>query len=315
MLATRLHLERILCPSDFSDFSVRAVEYAAALAKRFEARLSVLHVLRSVVAATGGPYFPATGEMRDRAACELRSFVEPAIQAGAIVATELREGDVWREIQARAAELPADLLVMGTHGRSGFEQLLLGSVTEKVLRRASCPVLTVCHDAERTWREPALFRRILCATDFSESSPLTVAFALSLAAEQQAQLTLLHVLDGLQLYRAAPEFDPWRRQLEETARRQLEAAVAAAARDWCTVQHRVTVGRAHSEIVGVAREQDADLIVMGTHGHGSIARAFFGSTSHHVVREASCPVLTVRPRQPSPLAHAELAQAVTAFQP
>lgn len=315
MLATRLHVERILCPTDFSDYSVRALGYAATLAKRLEARLSVLHVMPNVVAATGGPYFPATQQMRERAASELHAFTEPARTAGAVVAPELREGEVWREIQAMAAELPADLIVMGTHGRSGFEQFLLGSVTEKVLRRSSCPVLTVCHVAERPRGEPALFRRILCATDFSASSPLTIAFALSLAAEQQAELTLLHVLEGLQLYRAAPEFGPLNRQLEEAARQQLEASVASAARDWCTVQHRVTVGRAHSEIVRVARDQDADLIVMGTHGHSSIASLFFGSTSYHVVRGAGCPVLTVRPLEPRPKAREEPATAAVAFQP
>jgi nucleotide-binding universal stress UspA family protein len=315
MLATRLQIERILCPTDFSDFSAKAFAYAAALASRFEARLRVLHVLPGVVIATGGPYFPATREMHDRAEDALQSFVAPACQAGVQVATELREGDAWREIQARAAELPADLIVMGTHGRSGFEHLLLGSVAEKVLRRASCPVLTVCHDEDRTWREPALFRRILCAADLSESTPLAIAFALSLAAEQQAELTLLHVLEGVQLYAATPEYASLRRDLEESARRQLEAAVATAARDWCTVRHCVTVGRAHREIVNVAREQKADLIVMGTQSHGPMTRLFFGSTSHHVVREAGCPVLTVRPLEPRPKAREEPVPAVVAFQP
>jgi nucleotide-binding universal stress UspA family protein len=315
MLATRLQVDRILCPTDFSDFSAKAFGYAAALASRFEARLHVLHVLPGVVIATGGPYFPATRAMHDRAENALQEFVRPACQAGVTVATELREGDAWREIQARAAALPADLIVMGTHGRSGFEHLLLGSVAEKVLRRASCPVLTVCHDETRTWREPALFRRILCAADLSESMPLAITFALSLAAEQQAELTLLHVLDGLQVYAPTPEYATLRHDFEESARRQLEAAVAAAAREWCTVQHRVTVGRAHREIVNVARELKADLIVMGTQSHGPVSRLFFGSTSHHVVREAGCPVLTVRPLPPRPKAREEPVPAVVAFQP
>jgi nucleotide-binding universal stress UspA family protein len=315
MLATRLQVDRILCPTDFSDFSAKAFGYAAALASRFGARLQVLHVLPGVVIATGGPYFPTTREMRDRAEDALQGFVRPACQAGVPVATELREGDAWREIQSHAAELPADLIVMGTHGRSGFEHLLLGSVAEKVLRRAPCPVLTVCHDETRTWREPTLFRRILCAADLSESMPLAIAYALSLAAEQQAELTLLYVIEGLQLYATIPEYAGLRQDLEESARRHLEAAVAAAARDWCTVQHRVTVGRAHREIVNVARELKADLIVMGTQSHGPLSHLFFGSTSHQVVREAACPVLTVRPLQRRPKAREEPVPTVVAFQP
>jgi nucleotide-binding universal stress UspA family protein len=231
---------------------------------------------------------------------DLRQAIAPAIEAGVPVETITREAEPWREIVAVAEELPADLVVMGTHGRGGFEQLLLGAVAEKVLRRAPCPVLTVCREEGRTWEAPGLVRRILCATDLTESSGPTVQYALSLAAEYQAAVTVLHVLEGLPAsdnpaYKELPETAAMLRQVEAVVREQLHRAIPPDARDWCEVSERVTVGRAHREVLRLAVEESADLIVMGARRHGLMAWATMGSTLHHVVREASCPVLTVRP--------------------
>lgn len=304
-MTDRIRIERILCPTDFSVFSTRALRHAAALARRFEARLTVLHVIPQWIPYTHGPaYFPAP-MLANPSLCrhveeDLREFAAPAIDAGVPVETMMREAEPWREIQAIAEELPADLLVMGTHGRGGFEQLLLGAVAEKVLHRAPCPVLTVCHEEGRTWEAPGLIRRILCATDLSESSSATVRYALSLAAEYQASLTLLHVLEGVPAsdnpaYKELPETAALLHQIEGVAREQLHRAVPDDARDWCDVTERIGLGRAHREVLRVAAEESADLIVMGARRHGLLARTVMGSSSHHVVREASCPVLTVRP--------------------
>src|SRR4029453_12233128 len=102
---------------------------------------------------------------------------------------------------------PADLLVMGTHGRGGFEHLILGSVTEKVLRGVACPILTVCHEEGRTWAAPGLMSRILCATDLTATSSRTMRYALSLAAENQARVTFLHVVEPASTL-AASEYAP-----------------------------------------------------------------------------------------------------------
>lgn len=323
MTATRIQVEQVLCPTDFSIFSSRALRHATALARRFEARLTVLHVIPYVVPyGSGLPYYlpaptVASPAMRQHADEEMRRFVEPAVDAPVPVRMEIREGDPWREIQSLAEELPADLVVMGTHGRGGFEHLLLGSVAEKLLRRSPCPVLTVCHEEGRTWQAPGLVRRILCATDFSQSSADATALAFSLAEKNQAEVTLLHVVEGLPergeyMYYAVPETAPLRENLEQKAREQLHTAVPEEVRAGCPIEERVTVGRAYKEILRAAAEQRADLIVMGTHGRGPVGRMFFGSTSHHVVREATCPVLTVRSRQASGGARAKAVEAVAA---
>jgi nucleotide-binding universal stress UspA family protein len=304
-MTERIQIEHILCPTDFSVFSERALRHATALARRFEARLTVLHVIPQWTPYTHAPvYFPAP-MLANPSLCrhveeDLRQAVVPAIESGVAVETMLREAEPWREIQAVAEELPADLLVMGTHGRGGLEQLLLGAVAEKVLRRAPCPVLTVCREEGRTWESPGLVRRILCATDLSEASQRTVAYALSLAAEYEAAVTVLHVLEGVAAsdspaYKELPETAALLRQVERVAREQLHLAIPQNARAWCEVKEQVVPGRAHREVLRIAVEESADLIVMGSRRHGLLAWTSVGSTLHHVVREASCPVLTVKP--------------------
>ena len=304
-MTDRIQIERILCPTDFSPFSTRALRHAAALARRFDARLTVLHVIPHWTPYAGGlEYLPAplllNPAIRQRLESDLYDFATYAIEAGVAVETLIREAEPWREILAVAGERCSDLLVMGTHGRSGIEQLLLGAVAEKVLHRAPCPVLTVCREEGRTWEAPGVIGRIVCATDLSDASDPTLRYALSLAEEYQSALTVLHVLEGVPssddpAYRSLPESAALLKQIEGVAREQLHQAIPPHARDWCDIRERVEHGRAHRELLRIAADESADLIVMGARRHGLVARAVLGSTSHHVVREASCPVLTVRP--------------------
>jgi nucleotide-binding universal stress UspA family protein len=314
MTTARLQIRRVLCPTDFSEFSDRALGHAIQISRWFHSRISALHVIPYVIPAGAGdmPYFPAPAtaspEVRASERRELRRFAAPAERAGVAVEMELREGDPAREIARSAQDLPADLVVMGTHGRGGFERLLLGSVTEEVLRRSPCPVLTVCHGDRPPAEGPALFRRILCATDLSASSGNTLEFALSMAEEEGAELYLLHVLEGLDAAFGQPApfgalFEgPRRSELAEEARERMRKAVPDEARLWCRISEEVVAGRAHEQILGAANERKADLIVVGTHGGGAVERLFFGSTAGHVVRGATCPVVTVPPLKRAPVA-------------
>jgi nucleotide-binding universal stress UspA family protein len=196
---------------------------------------------------------------------------------------------------------------MGTHGRGGFEHLFLGSVAEKVVRRAPCPVLTVGRTKARPAHRP-LFRRILCATDLAPASEHTIEMALSLAGENDARITLMHVLESLpedprgRLYLAVPEIEPLRRELAAQAEARLRAAVPEGARAFCDVSERVEAGSAWRQILSVAKDMDADLVVIGAHAKGG--SGIFGSTSSQVVRHAPCPVLIVRERTGKPAAPA-----------
>lgn len=303
-MTERIQIDRILCPVDFSVFSTRALRHAAALARRFEARLVVLHVVPQWRPYANMPAYYPEPMLANPVLCEqvhrdVLAFVSEAIADGVPVETVVRESEPWREILTVADEKAVDLIVMGTHGRGGFEQLLMGSVAEKVLNRAACPVVTVCHEEGRTWEAPGLVRNILCATDLSPASAPTIRYALSLAAEFQCTLTLLHVLDGLAnldspAYAHLPPAAAVLSQHEAVARQQLRDAVEPDARAWCSVEERIVPGRAAEEILRVAAQTSADLVVVGGRYHASLARTVLGSTSRSVVRAASCPVLTVR---------------------
>ena len=301
-MSERLHVKRILCPTDFSGYSALALRYAVSLGRWFDAEVAVLHVLP--FRGSEFPYFSTLAspdsKVRQPAEDQLAQFVEPVLHEPVTIEPKLREGEPWREIVAEATALPADLIVMGTHGRSGFEHLLLGSVAEKVLRRAECPVLTVARGPRPTAKRHC-FRRILCGLDFTENSARTLRFALSLAEEDEARVTPLHILEGLPEASAlgrkelpVPGGGPLRCDLEAVALERLRQAVPDESRDFCEVKERVAVGKAYHEILRVAAEEQADLIVMGAHARGPLGGRFFGSTASHVVRAASCPVLTVR---------------------
>jgi len=221
------------------------------------------------------------------------------------VALEATEApDVHEEILVHAERLPADLIVMGTHGRSGFERLLLGSVTERVLRKARRPVLTVPAGSPHSATGPGAFDRILCAVDFSECSMAALGYAAALAEESRARLAVLHVIEL-----APPAYDPlvgppidlpgYRQACVTAGRERLRNVIPVAVRNSTGiaegVEELIVCGKPHHEILRVAEDERSDLIVLGVHGRNVVDRLLFGSTVEPVVRRARCPVLTVRP--------------------
>jgi nucleotide-binding universal stress UspA family protein len=298
---------RILCPIDFSEFSRRALDHALAVARCYRSTVTALHVVAPTPVVAPVPYFfgadaPPPPMMlppadREAIAAQLRQLVDAEQVPGIRVDTLIAEAPVaYREILVQAERLGADLVVIGTHGRSGFERLFLGSTAERVLRKATCPIMTVPPKApEAMPRGPVPFTRILCAVDFSDSSSLGLDYAVSLARESKAALTLAHVIETRPLYYdfsppVAIDLTAW---LEE-ARTRLRDMVPDAARASCAVTEAVREGSAHHEILALAGELESDLIVMGVRGRGAADLWFFGSTTHHVIREARCGVLTVR---------------------
>jgi nucleotide-binding universal stress UspA family protein len=287
-----------------SDTSRHALEHAFAFARWYRARVTVLHVLNvplPVIPPAAVPVGDASTvpPLRPEDVTEdVRRFASSASGADLSAAdVVVVEGSPVREILRQAEERRADLLVMGTHGRSGFEALFLGSVTEKVLRSTHVPVLTVPPAVERV--EAVVYNTILCPIEFSDASIRAMEYAFALAQETGARLILLHAIDQLvdapQPGALSPfNLEQYRQHLEEDARARLQAAVPAGARVWCTPEERVLSGKAYRVILETADQEKAEVIVMGVHGKGALNRRLFGSTTHHVIREAHCPVLTLR---------------------
>jgi len=305
MTEQALRLHRVLCATDLSHLSTHALSHATAIARTLGARLTVVYVSPSDV-PMGSEFAylaPASLQPEERAELEaqLREFVEPAVHAGVLVERQVLEGDPSREVIELAKELPADLLVLGLHPDSRLKHFLLGSMTEELLRHAPCPVLTVRHGVGPACDSHAPFRRILCATDLHGTGSEPIAYARSLAEAFASELLLLHVLErvpefepGSALQFSAAEIQAFRQGLAEDARERLHALVPEAARERLAVRDLVKAGRAHELILRMAREEGAELLVLGARGRGALERMLFGSTSRRVVREAPCPVLVVR---------------------
>jgi nucleotide-binding universal stress UspA family protein len=305
-MPVRIH--HILCPIDFSEGSRRALDHAVTLARWYHARLSVVHVYPRAIPVYGISYTGPEGlqpvvlsevdrqQLLSRLDAEV---VEDRAATHLTIETVLDEAaNVPEAVVSRARTTSVDLIVIGTHGRSGFERLMLGSVAEKLLRKAACPVLTVpAHAPDAVPREAGSIRRIVCPVDFSSSSEDALEYAASLAQESHASLTVLHVLEQLPdlgEYADAVGLTEHRDARFQQARTQLSHTVKAIVRGTCKADELVLVGRAYAEILRVAGDQAADLIAMGVRVRGTTDLLFFGSTTNHVVRAARCPVLTIK---------------------
>lgn len=297
-----IEITRILCPVDLSDTSRRALDHAVAIARWYGASITVLRVVPQAV-----PVVSYAGALYPGAVASSPADLEPIHAAtaqfaakeygGPVVETKVAEGDPAGEIVEQARQLGAGLIVMGTHGARGLDRLMAGSVTERVLRTTRCPVLTVPPSApDAVPAAPGLFRKIVCGIDFSPASMRALAFATSIAGEANAHLTAVHVIERTPLWplpASARDTESLRKPLEAAARQRLHAAIAEDLRAFAAVEEIVTWGEAGKALLDVASGEQADLIAIGAHG-GLAGTLGFGSTTHRIVRDAACPVVTLR---------------------
>ncbi len=292
-----LKVETIVCPVDFSEFSNKAYDYAYSLAKHYNAKLLVEHVVQPLQVAYPYCTFPEAMlqdswyKLKDEAEERLRGLVSAHARNGLEPKCFVREGYAWECILDFAEQRSADLIVMGTHGRHGLDRLNMGSVTERVVRKARCPVLAVrkpAHDFVEPGDavEPVHLHRILLATDFSDHAGRALGYAFSLAMEYNAKLTLLHVVERIGT-------NTFTQEEVATTTAELEKSIPADVRSWCTVNSLVRIGKPYEEIIQLAQEDQSDLIILGVRGRNTLDLALFGSTTHRVIRLGSCPVLAV----------------------
>ena len=289
---TRISLKNILYATDFSPAAVAALPYVKGLSKQYEATVHAVHVrLPATYPIVGPEMMPQVIEAaEDQAKSEAQELHE--ILADTPHDVSVTEGALWPTIIDMVHEKKIDLIVIGTRGRTGIGRALLGSVAEEIFRRAPCPVLTVgprvSKDAERRLE----MKEILYATDFSQESLGALPYAISLAQEHQARLTILHVTGEAE----AGELVHAEHYVEATKRR-LRELVSSEAKAWCEPNFRVEQGPVPEKILEVATALGADLIVLGIDGptgHRSTTLHLVYPTAHYVVTKAECPVLTFR---------------------
>jgi nucleotide-binding universal stress UspA family protein len=288
---TRIQLKNVVFATDFSNAAVAALPFAAEIAQRFGAKLFAVHAKtpENYALAATEIWLAANAEVA-RQTKELKETLHeqfPSVESDVLVAV----GGVWGVVEAVAEQKNADLIVVGTSGRRGIGKFILGSVAEEILRRAKCPVLTVGPHAPSEAPRDAKFRKILYATDFGDGAQVAAAYAVALAQEHQAHLTLLHVIEHPKIGELVRPHE-----LEAAALDRLRGLVPRGAELWCEPRAIVRQGGPAEEILEAAENEQADLIVLGVRKDKGIVRATHLPTAvaHEVISHATCPVLTVR---------------------
>ncbi len=285
---TRIALNNILYLTDFSAPSASALPYAKSLAMEFGAKLHALHILTPDVYAATTPELAVEVEegQKQYAKAQMKK-VEAGLRDLPHV-TRIESGAFWPGLENVINAAHADLIVVGTHGRTGVRKMLLGSIAEEVFRGSNIPVLTIGPGVSS--KPTSQLRCILYATDFTPASLAAVPYAFSLAEETQARLLLLHIIRQLRKEEMLGELSI------ADALHQLHELVPADSMLWCRPDPSVGYGDPAERIIEIAAEQYADMIVLGIrHGnHASVTAHLGETTAHKVVSRATCPVLTVR---------------------
>ena len=294
----RLNFKKILLLTDFSEPSEVAIPHASAIAREYQAEVCALHVMTPVPLPGTSPEVTANlietvEEWAQSGMQRLESQLAGVIHEALVV----RDVNVWPAVETALHEREIDLLILGTHGRTGATKLLLGSVAEEIFRCATVPVLTIGPGVRKGAHSGGRFHRVLFPTDFSPEAQTAAPFAVSMAEEHEAKLLLLNVMRNPDTSRSGIGSQ----DSVANVMHQLYEIVPRAAELWCRPEATVRFGNPGERILEVARESDSDLIVLGVRNPGGrlgAATHLERSTAHKVVAHAACPVLTIRGNRP-----------------
>ena len=297
-------IRKILFPTDFSECANQALCHATYLAQKFESELIMLHTIVMYEDDPQNPdhRFPDLLEcyesMEEVAETRMETSVDEEMKNKLHISKiNVRGISPSAKIIEFAEENEIDLITMGTHGRTAVSHFLLGSVAERVVRSAPCPVLTIGpeHGSET---KSMVYKKILVPIDFSEPCKNAVRYAFTLGKLYDAHLDLLHVVEGWihpAFYttwdKSILDFMP---DIQSKTNSAIDEFIADLNPEGLSVEKHVDEGRPHSLIVDFAEERSTDLIVIATRGLGAIDHLLLGSTAEKVVRRAPCPVLSVK---------------------
>jgi nucleotide-binding universal stress UspA family protein len=291
-----MRINKVLVAVDFSPASTLAVNHGIALARKFRAKLSLLHVIETPTALLYT--FPSGAEKVERQRLEqaekmLPILVAPEDQDDLDVKFLVKTGDIEEVIENAVHDEKADAVVMGTHGRSLFGRLLIGSVTQGLLRKLGVPVLTVCHVSR-----PLEFKRILFGTDLGPGSDKAFDFALQLAKTADSTLVVAHTIDKRPVVTyETPEvkavFDAEHDQAVQHARDRFAQFEAKASALEVPVECVLGKGDAAASLVRIADEAVVDLMILALRKRSVVSRTLLGTVAEPVIRNAHMPVFSV----------------------
>ncbi|MBI2819099.1 MAG: universal stress protein [Acidobacteria bacterium] len=303
----RLVIRNLLCAVDFTEYSYQAFRYATEIARHFGSHLFIQHIvaLPSEASWSDDPSGLAKERLRGArriAEDELRRLQTESDMADLNITYMLNDGVVRSQILETVAQKKIDLLVLGTHARKGVKRLFEGSLAERLMHEAVCPVLVVSRP-QKNGHDPLesgslRLRTILLATDFSRNSDRALTYALRWAAEWSGGVILLHTVEtgskAVQPFTdLLPEADGTLETRIRNAWEKLRILVPDPTHAHCQIEYEVRDGDAGEQILDCAAERKADLIVMGARGLGRSSFAW-GSTLSEVARDGRFPVLALR---------------------
>lgn len=281
-------IKRILFATDFSACARHAEGYVAFLAATYKAAVTVLHVLEIYEGA-----YVTTVQDQHESESRLNDIVRRLRQPGVPVTHRLQAGIPDAIIGDAAEETQADLIVLGTHGRTGLKHILLGSTAERVLTMAPCPVLTIRLPEKAEGEEakrPIQLKHVAIPIDFSDCSMDALEYGARIAKDRGASVTLLHILEPLS-YGIDLTFGHAAEQNRQRVAAQLKQAADEIQSQGVSVRAVIRGGVPADSILDYTRTSDCDLVAMGTHGRRGIAHVVKGSVAEAVLRRSPCPVL------------------------
>lgn len=281
-------INNVLLLTDFSPVSTAALHYALSVARRFRAKVYVSHVLEPPLVAPRSATFYETAPAREDAEKKFGALLDEGELNDVLHETILSEGPLSRVVQEIVREKEIDLIVVGTHGRKGFQKMMLGSIAEEIYRKTACPVLAIGPENPANPESEMSPRRILLATDLQDEAHRACDYAVAMALRHASELILLHVIEDHQV----SDFGRAEQQ-RLAALARMEGLVPKEVPLASEPKLLVLRGCAAEEISQAAREYEADLIVIGLHGGERMAGYLPGTVAYRVVCQAACPVLTV----------------------
>jgi nucleotide-binding universal stress UspA family protein len=302
----RTSIQNILVPVDFSEMSIDAIGTAKRLARRFGATIHLAHVhhfdYTTAFSPPAPPFaaFPLTSYQQDTeetVAKQLNALAREK-SVSPVICHILDGAAAFDEICRLARKIPADLIVMPTHGRTGLKHALLGSTAERIVQHSPCPIFVTRANALQSRNGSGLaIKRILVPVDFSGCSRQGLQYAIGVAQEFKAKIVLLHATylgyiysaEGTAIY----DVPGLQKAAHKDAERQMAQLVRTVKFGAVKFETVLTSGSPLLDICAVAKTHNVDLIISSTHGFTGLKHVLIGSVAEQVVRRASCSVLVV----------------------
>ncbi|ODS31676.1 MAG: universal stress protein [Candidatus Scalindua rubra] len=294
--------KRILIATDFSEFSKVALDICLGVSRCMKTKLYVLHTIEKFPhdyrhLLSSAVHADMKQKLEEEAVEKIKAMIPGELLESEDIVPIVRFGKPFLEIIKVAREENVDLLAVGTHGRAGVDRVILGSVAERIVRKAGCPVMVI------RGKKYVGFKRIIVPIDLSDCSRKALEYAAATARAHSSKLTILHVYEEsfvepyVNAANSEEEADEIMKEIERVNETKYDEFLKTVDLSGVEYEKLLKKGIPETDIVEIAMEQQANLIVMGTHGRSGIKHILIGSTAEEVVRTVHCDIVIVKPEK------------------